>query len=225
MSATDALLSHTFGTRLRELRVQLALSQEAFGAGIGVTKATVSNWEADRDTPSFRTLQSLAATFAVSLDWLIAGTRQASSLICPTTAPPFESREDADAPTLVAIPPIAEATMAHLHVDRRWAQQHLSRSPNHLRYLLVMFSEPGTHLQCNDIALIDTACTAWVAPGLYVLDVAGHLTLRRLYMLTTGRVCAAASLAGTDDEHLPDNGVGLIRGRLAGVLLGRASGI
>lgn len=67
----------TFGARLRAARQLCGLSQEALGLELGVTKATVSNWENDRDNPSFQYLGTLADKTRSSLDYLIRGASEA----------------------------------------------------------------------------------------------------------------------------------------------------
>lgn len=62
-----------FGARLRAARQALGLSQEALGLELGVTKATVSNWENGRDNPSVQFLVLMPAKLGVSLDHLFGG--------------------------------------------------------------------------------------------------------------------------------------------------------
>lgn len=71
------LRMQTFGARLRAARQLRGLSQEALGLELGVTKATVSNWENDRDNPSFQYLAALAEKTRASLDYLILGASDA----------------------------------------------------------------------------------------------------------------------------------------------------
>lgn len=61
----------TFGDRLRAARIGAGKTQEHVGAEVGVTKATVSAWENNRDTPSFQYLAALRTSVGVSLDELV----------------------------------------------------------------------------------------------------------------------------------------------------------
>lgn len=64
----------SFGKRLREARIAAEMTQEQLGFELGVTKSSVSAWENDRETPSFRVLSDLRSTLKRSLDELICGT-------------------------------------------------------------------------------------------------------------------------------------------------------
>jgi len=63
----------SFGDRLREARKASGLTQAQLGFALGVTKSSVSAWENDRETPSFRLLPNLRGTLKRSLDELICG--------------------------------------------------------------------------------------------------------------------------------------------------------
>lgn len=63
----------TFGQRLRHARDEARLTQEELGFEVGVSKASVSAWENDRERPSFDNLPKLQAALQCSLDHLIVG--------------------------------------------------------------------------------------------------------------------------------------------------------
>lgn len=63
----------TFGQRLRQARDEAGLTQEQLGFEVGVSKASISAWENDRERPSFDNLPRLQAALQRSLDHLIAG--------------------------------------------------------------------------------------------------------------------------------------------------------
>lgn len=64
---------NSFGDRLRKYRAAVGLTQEQLGFAIGVTKSSVSAWENNRETPSFRTLGDLSQALNQSLDALVRG--------------------------------------------------------------------------------------------------------------------------------------------------------
>lgn len=64
---------NSFGDRLRKYRAAAGLTQEQLGFAIGVTKSSVSAWENNRETPSFRMLGDLSQALSQSLDALIRG--------------------------------------------------------------------------------------------------------------------------------------------------------
>lgn len=61
------------GERLREARDQLGLSQGPFGASIGVTVNTVSNWERGAAHPPADKLALIRKKYAIDLNWLMTG--------------------------------------------------------------------------------------------------------------------------------------------------------
>ncbi len=63
----------TRGQRIQKLRTDAALSQEAFASVLGVSRQSVSKWEADRAFPEVDKLAAIARHFGVSCDWIITG--------------------------------------------------------------------------------------------------------------------------------------------------------
>lgn len=59
--------------RLKELRKTLGLSQEAFGARIGVTKVSVSRFEAGVNGISDMSVKSICREYGVNETWLRTG--------------------------------------------------------------------------------------------------------------------------------------------------------
>lgn len=62
---------NTFGARLRQARLDCALTQEGLAFDLGVSKASVSAWETDRDFPRMQHLEPLRMLLGVDLDFLI----------------------------------------------------------------------------------------------------------------------------------------------------------
>ncbi len=62
-----------FSDRLREARVAAGMTQEQLGLELDITKSSVSAWENNRETPSFRMLPELRRLLGRSLDELICG--------------------------------------------------------------------------------------------------------------------------------------------------------
>lgn len=60
-----------FGLRLRELRLINGFSQAALAKKIGVSKSSVNMYERNEREPGFETLEAIADTFNVDLDYLL----------------------------------------------------------------------------------------------------------------------------------------------------------
>ena len=61
----------TTGQRIAQCRKQLALSQEALGEKMGVSRQAISKWEADATLPDIDKLIALSRLFSVSVGWLL----------------------------------------------------------------------------------------------------------------------------------------------------------
>ena len=59
--------------RIKELRKNLNLTQEDFGAKISIKRASVSLLESGRNTPSAQTISMICDQFGVNRDWLVTG--------------------------------------------------------------------------------------------------------------------------------------------------------
>ena len=62
----------TFAERLRSLRREAGLTQEALAARLYVTRAAVSKWETGKGYPAIDTLKQIADLFGCTLDELVS---------------------------------------------------------------------------------------------------------------------------------------------------------
>ncbi|HHT7238218.1 MULTISPECIES: helix-turn-helix domain-containing protein [Bacillus cereus group] len=67
-----------FPTRLKQIRLEHKLTQEQLGEKINVTKVSVSGYENGNRTPDTDTLQKLADSFDISVDYLLGRTNKRS---------------------------------------------------------------------------------------------------------------------------------------------------
>lgn len=61
----------SFGTRLRELRLQENLLLKDIAELLNVKIATVSAWEKDINEPDIKTIKALASYFKVTTDYIL----------------------------------------------------------------------------------------------------------------------------------------------------------
>lgn len=61
--------NQSIGAKLKTLRKSQRLTQQAVADKIGITRATLGNYEINRRVPDLRTLQKLADAFNVGLDY------------------------------------------------------------------------------------------------------------------------------------------------------------
>lgn len=60
---------NTIGRQLKALRKSQKMTQQTVADKVGITRATLSNYEIDRRTPDLKTLRKLAECYGVSLDY------------------------------------------------------------------------------------------------------------------------------------------------------------
>lgn len=65
----------TFGDRLRRLREQAGITQQAVADILGLTASSVGQWEANRTVPTIDKVTPLADALQVSCDELLFGVR------------------------------------------------------------------------------------------------------------------------------------------------------
>ena len=76
MSSTFISSVGTFGTRLRQLRMDKGYSTTNLGLMIGVTPQTINNWEMNRTSPSEQNIQNIADVFRVEKEYLTDGIKE-----------------------------------------------------------------------------------------------------------------------------------------------------
>ena len=62
-------MNNSIGYKLKTLRKGQRMTQQYVADKVGITRATLSNYEIDRRTPDLKTLRKLAECYGVSLDY------------------------------------------------------------------------------------------------------------------------------------------------------------
>lgn len=73
----------SIGTRIREARKSLGLTQKALGELAGIAEPTVRKYESDRLHPKYETLEKLAAPLQVTADYLRDGKKRLGDWLPP----------------------------------------------------------------------------------------------------------------------------------------------
>lgn len=81
-----------FGTRLRQARTALHMTQDDLAARLHVTRQTVSGWETGRTEPDLDTLDTLAAVLATTPDALLGRAPADSKHASPANGRPTDGR-------------------------------------------------------------------------------------------------------------------------------------
>lgn len=64
-------INETFGSRLKQLRIEKGITQDELGAVINVKKATVSKYEKNALEVNYATAKALSVFFNVTIDYLM----------------------------------------------------------------------------------------------------------------------------------------------------------
>ena len=65
----ENIVNNSIGSKLKTLRKGQKMTQQYVADKVGITRATLSNYEIDRRTPDLKTLRNLAECYGVGLDY------------------------------------------------------------------------------------------------------------------------------------------------------------
>ena len=94
----------TIGERITQIRKEQGLSQEAFGDTLGVSRQSISKWEADQNIPDVDKLIAISKKYGVSVGWLL-GTEEERSAAGELTDEQLRMVEKIAEKYLEALPP------------------------------------------------------------------------------------------------------------------------
>lgn len=106
----------TIGQRIAQKRKELALSQEALGEQLGVSRQAIYKWESDAALPEIDKLITLAKRFGVSIGWLLG--------VEETPVPSETQPEESDAP-----PHAGDLSETQLAMVKEIVEQYLAAQP------------------------------------------------------------------------------------------------
>lgn len=86
-SAALSLPMESIGSRIKQARERLGLSQEAFAKPLGVTRGAVGNWERDQGIKRENLVQ-IAERYGLTVDWLASGSGSPPAVREPSNATP-----------------------------------------------------------------------------------------------------------------------------------------
>lgn len=83
----------SIGDKIKKLRKERHVSQEALAYGVGVTANTVSRWEKNAISPTATNLEALIKFFGVSADYFIGGEKDAPEAAKPAVTSAADEAE------------------------------------------------------------------------------------------------------------------------------------
>ena len=85
-----------YGKRVAQLRNERHLTQEELAQQLGINRSALSHYENNRREPDYETLQRIADYFRVTIDFLMSGIKDGSSIADPGVAQFVDSMELSD---------------------------------------------------------------------------------------------------------------------------------
>ncbi|ELN2738931.1 XRE family transcriptional regulator [Pluralibacter gergoviae] len=204
--------------RIREARRNSQMTQDALAKRIGLTKATISQWESGSTTPNGKNLINLAETLSVTPEWLLTGKNVEPKDVTPNarieggfsvwdSATPLEDDE-------VEIPFYQEIELSAgngTYVD-------LDNTGYKLRFAKSTLRKAGVDVSCaacvsvygnsmepvlpdGAVVGIDTSKNSVKDGKMYAIDQDGLLRVKLLYRLPSGYRIRSYNRDEYDDEE------------------------
>lgn len=192
------------GSRIKQRRKELGLTQPDVAKRVGVTKATVSLWENDTNTPNGPNLQALAVALECSSNWLLEGKGSITAPAEPSNAIWMGDIEPWDSTTPlnddeVELPFFMEVELAagsgssqvvESHGPKlRFSKSTLKRKgvdPAQAACVCVSGNSMEPVIPEGTTVGIDTSQTTVSDGKLYAIDTEGWLRIKRLYRIPGG---------------------------------------
>ncbi|WP_110675930.1 S24 family peptidase [Salinicola sp. RZ23] len=190
----------SIGSRLREERLRLELTQTEIGEQAGVTKNTQRLYEADQRSPKGDYLSSLAS-IGVDVQFVLTGIR--SNPVGGSVSDSFDAADGALSVPLYDVEGAAgagrslehETVIGHFPLTAELIAQ-LGLADARLAGVRVRGDSMEPTLFDGDWTFVNLADTHWMPGGVFLIWVSGELRIKRVQ-----RLAGAAMLLISDNSH------------------------
>ena len=212
----------SLGSQVRKYRQQLGWTLEELEKRSGVARGTISALEKRGSNRSEHT-QQLAAAFGLTVEqlvdeetnWLDRGTMKvaepmATYFVNPNPVPSGYIRLEHLSPEpsmgrgLALTEPVQ--IVQYLDVLEQWVRQEVgTTNPARIKVLTGNGNSMAPTIKDKDLVFVDVECRSIETAGIYVLDVAGRLILKKAMILANGTlVIRSDNVAEYPDEERYD---------------------
>lgn len=193
--------------RIRQARREQKITQEALGKRIGVSKATISQWESGTTEPNGKNLVNLAKELGVTVEWLLDGKvtidTQASKEIEPNASvvgafDPWDSstplgEDEIEVPFFKEVS-LSAGAGSFVDIDYKGYKLRFARStlrkagvaPEAAACVCITGNSMEPVLPDGAVAGVDTASTTIKDGKMYVIEQDGMLRVKLLYRIPGG---------------------------------------
>lgn len=194
------------GERLRSERERLKLTQPEFAEAAGAAKRTLIDWEKGVSSPTAVQLSALAA-IGVDVLYVLQGeaSKERSRARAPAMAPAVSTpQDDGGAPDWSAYVQVPhydvrasagngtvvheENVVDHLVFKRDWVMRSMGLDPKRLALIDVRGDSMSPTINDGDLILLDTREGQQTTEGIYAINLAGGLLVKRLRLRLSGAV-------------------------------------
>lgn len=193
--------------RIRQARREQKITQEALGKRIGVSKATISQWESGTTEPNGKNLVNLAKELGVTVEWLLDGkvaiNTQASKEIEPNASvvgafDPWDSstplgEDEIEVPFFKEVS-LSAGAGSFVDIDYNGYKLRFARStlrkagvaPEAAACVCITGNSMEPVLPDGAVAGVDTASTTIKDGKMYAIEQDGMLRVKLLYRIPSG---------------------------------------
>lgn len=194
------------GERLKQERERLKLTQPEFAEAAGAAKRTLIDWEKGVSSPTAVQLSALA-DIGVDVLYVLQGeapqanSRARAPAMAPAVSTSKDDRELPDWTAYVQVPHYdvrasagngtvvhEENVVDHLVFKRDWVMRSMGLDPKRLALIDVRGDSMSPTINDGDLILLDTREGQQTTEGIYAINLAGGLLVKRLRLRLSGAV-------------------------------------
>lgn len=197
--------SSTIGSRLREERERLGLSQTDFAALGSASKHSQIDWEGDKSAPNARFLASIGEAGA-DVGYIVTGARPPTGAESSTSdkprvdgfvlVPRYDVRASAGHGAVVH----SEQVVDHLAFREEWVRNALGVAQKDLALITVKGDSMEPTLSNEDLILVDMRTQQIGDNSIYVLRNDGQLLVKRVQRKLDGTIVIKSDNVAYDPE-------------------------
>ena len=194
------------GERLKSERERLKLTQPEFAEAAGAAKRTLVDWEKGVSSPTAVQLSALSkigvdVLFVLNSESATTSTRARAPAMAPAISMSAEGGEIPDWSAYIQVPHYdvrasagngsvvhEENVVDHLVFKRDWIVRSMGLNPKALALIDVRGDSMSPTINDGDLILLDTREGQQTTEGIYAINLAGGLLVKRLRLRLSGTI-------------------------------------
>ncbi|WP_156812166.1 XRE family transcriptional regulator [Idiomarina xiamenensis] len=186
------------GDRIRHARLMQSLTQGELAKKVGVTLASVSQWELGTNTPRPPKVKKLAEQLKVDIEWLYTGVTPGTEVQEPAAAYNVQ-------PAMTQVRALVDDADAELRYIANSQVKSAALDASSLAYLDAPDDSMVPSINRGDMLIVDTSDKIIKDSKIYVIQYGSSLRVRRLFSRINGLLLRSDNTDVSPDEILPPN--------------------